>query len=151
MPPPHPVPLYSPLCAKGSKRLVAAKSPINPTRRIRDVAPNTLVDQFYCPTVNANLCRFVSPTDVACSPIFVRTTSVGVKRDFDRVFPSKQHGLEGQKATVACFVWLFVAMQSGTSFVVTTKLTDRFKGSRCRSLQQRNFVFCVRAIFVSFQ
>jgi hypothetical protein len=92
-------------------------SPINPTRRIRDVAPDTLVDQFYCPTVNANLCGLVSPTDVACSPVFVRTTSVGFEWDFDRVFSPEQHGLEGQKAFVACFVRLFVAMQSGTGFV----------------------------------
>jgi hypothetical protein len=106
----------------------------------------------------------------------VGTTSVGFERDFDGVFSPEQHGLEGQKALVACFVRLFVAMQSRMGFVVQpkfvvptklgcrswlgseramteivvpTKLTDGLKGSRCRSLQQRNFVFRVRAIFVS--
>jgi hypothetical protein len=112
---PHPTPacLYSPLCAKGSKKVGSnevTNSPINPTRRIRDIAPDTLVDQFYCPTVNANLCGLISPTDVSRSPVFVRATSVGFEWDFDRAFPSKQHGLEYQTAFVAYFVRLFAMM-----------------------------------------
>jgi hypothetical protein len=159
--PPQPrPPLFASVRKRVKKRLVTAKSPINPSRRIRDVSPNTFVDQFYCATVNANLCSFVSTTDVTRSPVFVQTMSVGFERDFDGVFSPEQHGLEGQKALVACFVRLFVAMQSRMGFVVQpkfvvptklgcrswlgreramteivvpTKLTDGLKGSGCRS------------------
>jgi hypothetical protein len=116
MPHPSPAYLYLPLCTKGLKKVGSSEVTSSPVHQsIRPVASGK-----YRQT--PSLTNFIAPQSTQICAVSFRQPMLpvrqflweqrasGLKGILTVLFSPEQHGLEGQKALVACFVRLFAAM-----------------------------------------